>query len=439
MCLKDYVLLCLLSKPCHDEAGLHGFLRRSNTTVLLWLLVFPPLQDKPLQYWSQVLAFRTLIKRVCKKIHIAYGYMNTRTKKFNLNSRRLSRLNSDPRSSAEIVQLVYVSDSQEGIFRKRTRTGFSYWQRGGKVKDPGILARIRGLVIPPAWEQVWICSQENGHLQVTGLDSRGRKQYKYHPRWNQLRNMTKFAHLYGFGNVLPLVRARLQQDLRQPGLPAAKVLALIVSILEQTSMRVGNSTYEKENGSYGLTTLLNRHVNFEQNKLRFLFSGKKSVKQDILLGNRKLVRIVKQCREIPGKELFQYYDGQNNKCSVDSGMVNEYIRQISGGDFTAKDFRTWTGSLHALRELSNREGEIAGTTRQKLVLEMLDKVAVALGNTRSVCRKYYVHPGLPELFLAGKLPAKEQWEALPGDPALLAEERALMHVLKNTSLELAAE
>jgi len=348
-------------------------------------------------------------------------------------------LSGDPRSSAEALHLVYVSDNQEGIQRKRSGSGFSYWQQGRKVKDPAILDRIRSLVIPPAWERVWICSKVNGHLQVTGFDSRGRKQYRYHPQWQVLRNMTKFAHLYGFGKALPAMRARLQQDLAQQGLPATKVLALIVSILEQTSMRVGNIAYEKENGSYGLTTLLNHHVNFEQDKLRFLFNGKKSVKQDILLGNRRLVRIVKQCRDIPGKELFQYYDGQNNKCSVDSGMVNEYVRQISGGDFTAKDFRTWAGSLLALRELSREETAVSDAERQRQVVAALDKVAAALGNTRNVCRKYYVHPSLPELFIAGNLPRREQWASLPGDPALKAEERALMDILKNTSLELTEE
>jgi len=354
-----------------------------------------------------------------------------------LSSRKLSLLNDDPRRTAEAVQLVYVRDSQPGISRIKAATGFRYtWK--GKPLSAAQLDRIKKLVIPPAWSGVWICNDPKGHLQATGYDTKGRKQYLYHPDWNTLRNMTKFAHLYEFGTALPVIRKKLNEDLKQTAFTASKVLALIVSVMEQTSIRIGNASYEKLYGSYGLTTLRNRHVVFDDNQVRFSFTGKKSVKQHITLTNKRLVRIMHQCHDIPGKELFQYYDDNNNRCSVDSGMVNDYIRGISGGHFTAKDFRTWAGSLHALRAFSELEPPVHNNDAHRNIVQVLDQVAAALGNTRSVCKKYYVHPLLPELYAGKGFPDPATWAELPGADELSGAEKALMHILKNTTIELSA-
>jgi len=353
-----------------------------------------------------------------------------------ISRRQLSRLVNDADKAAAYVHLVHVSDSQAGISRVRKGEKFVYLQEGKPVKDKVILQRIRSLVIPPAWQDVWICVSEKGHLQATGTDQKGRKQYIYHPVWNLLRNHTKFSHLYEFGKALPALRARITQDLALPGMPAAKVLATVVAVMQNTGIRIGNGIYEKLYGSYGLTTLQNKHVQFDAQMLRFSFKGKKGVQHNISLRNKKLVRIIRQCHDIPGKELFQYYDEQRQHCPVDSGMVNEYIRTSCCGDFTAKDFRTWAGSLHALATF--RELGVAGSEAEakKNVVAVLDSVAKELGNTRSVCRKYYVHPALVELYMQGQLDKYLQPATADSDKdesGLSEDEQLLLSLLKSSS------
>jgi DNA topoisomerase-1 len=303
------------------------------------------------------------------------------------------------------------------------------------VKDRRQLDRIRKLVIPPAWTQVWICADERGHIQATGLDLRGRKQYRYHPLWNSLRNETKFHRLYEFGKVLPSLRGRIEEDLRSKGLTQEKVLATLVSLMERTFIRIGNQEYEKTNGSYGLTTLKNKHVSIAGDKLVFSFTGKKGIHHDVTLRNKRLARIVSQCHDIPGKELFQYYTEDGIRHPVDSGMVNTYIREATREDFSAKDFRTWAGSLHALQEFRSVGEALTATDMKKNINTVLDSVSCKLGNTRTVCRKYYVHPGLIKLYEDNKLVKYlRELDAMENDPVdqagLTAEEKILMKILK---------
>jgi DNA topoisomerase-1 len=330
---------------------------------------------------------------------------------------------------------VYVSDRQPGILRLKKGKGFSYRLGNKTVKDPGQLDRIRKLVIPPAWTQVWICTDERGHIQATGMDLRGRKQYRYHPLWNSLRNETKFHRLYEFGKVLPFLRGRIEEDLRSKGLTQEKVLATLVSLMERTFIRIGNQEYEKTNGSYGLTTLKNKHVSIAGDKLVFSFTGKKGIHHDVTLRNKRLARIVSQCHDIPGKELFQYYTEDGSRRPVDSGMVNSYIREATREDFSAKDFRTWAGSLHALQEFRSAGEALTAADIKKNINAVLDSVSCKLGNTRTVCRKYYVHPGLIKLYEDNKLVKYlRELDAMENDPGdhvgLTAEEKVLMKILK---------
>lgn len=344
---------------------------------------------------------------------------------------------ADTAKSAAAIDLVYVTDTVPGITRKRRGRSFTYYLSGRKISSETELARIRRLVIPPAWEKVWICAAANGHLQATGIDAMGRKQYKYHASWTQVRNHTKFYHLLELGNALPRIRERLEQDLARPGLPMEKVLAVIVSVMQETGIRIGNGAYQKLYGSYGLSTLKDQHVTFKGSEVRFAFKGKKGVAQDLTLKSRKLARLIRQCRDIPGKELFQYYDSEGHRRPVDSGMVNNYIRDISGGNFTAKDFRTWTGTIQAL--LAFRDLGCADTvteTKQKIIAA-LDTVSVQLGNTRAVCKKYYVHPDLLRLYECRDLEKHlKDLEKRPDDFAashMHPEEQVLMTILKKRS------
>jgi DNA topoisomerase I len=321
----------------------------------------------------------------------------------SLRPSRLKKIAGDPQASANAVSLVYVSSSEKGITRVKRGKGFTYIYDDQPVCDKEVLQRIRALVLPPAWTEVWICTIHNGHLQATGKDARGRKQYRYHPSWNACRNQTKFYRLLELGKVLPKIREQVKKDLALPGLPRNKVLALVITLMEKTGMRIGNEFYEKLYGSFGLTTLKDKHVTISGNKLQFAFRGKKGVEHTISLKSKKLSKIVQHCRDIPGKELFQYLDEEGKRQSVDSGMVNDYIKEISGGDFTAKDLRTWCGSvvaLEALKECGEFENE---SQAKKKVIEALDKVAEQLGNSRTVCRKYYVHPVLTDLYEKGEL------------------------------------
>ncbi len=307
-------------------------------------------------------------------------------------SKKIAELVHDAKASAKAVKLRYVSDSDNGIERIKKGEKFEYRLDDKKVSDAETLDRIKKLVIPPAWEKVWICKFDNGHIQVTGIDVRGRKQYKYHPLWNALRNETKFFRLLEFGKCIPKIRERLHKDLSKQGLPKEKVLAAIVSIMDKTSIRVGNSFYEKLYGSFGLSTMKDKHVKIEGGTIKFSFKGKKGVYHDISFKSRKLANIVKQCRDIPGKELFQYYDSDAVAHSIDSGEVNDYIKQISCGDFTSKDFRTWTGTVQCLMSL--KEAGVFSTQKEmkKNIVTAIDAVAQSLGNTRTVCKKHYIHP-----------------------------------------------
>lgn len=321
-----------------------------------------------------------------------------------VSNRKIKSIGSDPEKTAKAINLVYVNDTDVGITREKAGEKFQYFFKGKKVNDDEELLRIKHLVLPPAWTNVWICAKANGHLQATGLDVKGRKQYKYHADWNKFRNQTKFYRLHEFGKVLPAIRVKLENDLSTPTLGKEKVLAAVVSLMERTNIRVGNNFYEKLYGSFGLTTLKDKHVQIQGNKLKFSFKGKKGVFHDISIKNNKLSKIVKQCRDIPGKELFQYFDETGVRHSIDSGMVNDYIKTISGGsDFTAKDFRTWAGTVQALLELKSIGCCETQTETKKKIVEALDSVSNHLGNTRTVCKKYYVHPLILSLYETNEL------------------------------------
>jgi DNA topoisomerase-1 len=337
----------------------------------------------------------------------------------------------DPAALAKAVQLVYVNCKDKGITRIKAGKGFKYVFKNKVVKDKAILKRIHSLVIPPAWREVWICRIPEGHLQATGLDVRDRKQYKYHPLWNEFRNRTKFYKLPALGKSLPAIRKQLEKDLALPGLPKNKVLAVVVSLMEKTGIRIGNEFYEKLYGSFGLTTLKDKHAEIKGNQLKFTFRGKKGVEHTISLKSRKLAKIVQNCRDIPGKELFQYVDEDGNRQSIDSGMVNDYIRSLTDEDFTAKDFRTWCGTVAALTAII--ENGVPEGDAKKKVVAVLDKVSEQLGNTRTVCKKYYVHPSLLEMYEGGKL---EKWLSKKendssSETSLSPVEKTLVNILEN--------
>lgn len=336
----------------------------------------------------------------------------------------------NPEKCAEAAQLVYVSDKQEGIKRVKRGKAFSYYFKDSKISDNEELRRFKSLVIPPAWVDVWICHKPNGHIQATGFDVMKRKQYRYHPNWNELRNNTKFVRLLTFGEILPQLRARIEHDIARKELCKEKVLATVIRLMETTYIRIGNSGYEKLYGSYGLTTLKDKHVAIDGSDMKFSFKGKKGVFHTIDCKDKRLARIVKQCKEIPGKELFQYYDENHVAHSIHSEDVNNYLKEISGMDITAKDFRTWAGSTHALVALEKTGAFNNATQCKKNMVAALDHVSTKLGNTRTVCKKYYVHPLIFSLYEENKLLGF--LEKMKPDPesALAFEEQVLMSILK---------
>ena len=353
-----------------------------------------------------------------------------------ITPKKIKSIGSDPEKTAKAINLIYVSDTDPGIARVKSGEKFEYFFKDEKIKDDETLLRIKHLVLPPAWTNVWICPKDNGHLQATGLDVKGRKQYKYHADWNKFRNQTKFYRLHQFGNVLPTMRLQLEKDIALPTLGQQKVLAAVVSLMERTNIRVGNNFYEKLYGSYGLTTLKDKHVKIEGNKLKFAFKGKKGVFHDISIKNNKLSKIVKQCRDIPGKELFQYFDENGNRHSIDSGMVNDYIKTISGGsDFTAKDFRTWAGTVQAFLALKSVGCCDTATETKKRIVEALDTVSNHLGNTRTVCKKYYVHPLILSLYESKELEKYtadlDKIEKNDNKADLTPEEKVVMKILES--------
>ncbi len=305
--------------------------------------------------------------------------------------------------SAEEAGLRYVVPKGPGIKRRRAGAGFVYLDSNNRpVRDPQILARIRSLVIPPAWSSVWICPSPNGHIQAIGWDAKGRKQYRYHPEYRAARDLAKFDRMRAFGKVLPRIRRIVGRDLRLRGMPKRKVLAAVVKLLETTFIRIGNEEYAEENGSFGLTTLRNQHVEVLGGLLKFRFRGKSGQQHEIKLEDKRLARIVRRCKDIPGSSLFEYIDEEGKPQSLESGDVNEYLRSITHGEFTAKDFRTWGGTCLAAEFLLKQLPEIDSPTKAALV-EVVKNVACKLGNKPATCRKYYIHPLILETFEAGTL------------------------------------
>ena len=356
-----------------------------------------------------------------------------------LKPAKIAKILNDPEKAAAAVQLVYASDSAtDGIERRRAGKKFAYYKNGRKLSKKSEIERINKLVIPPAWENVWICALENGHLQATGIDAKKRKQYRYHPLWNALRNHTKFYRMLQFGYALPKMRLQIEQDLSLKQLEKRKVLAIVLSLMERTNIRIGNNVYEKLYGSFGLTTLKDKHVQIAGQEVKFSFKGKKGVYHDITLKNKKLAKAVQNCRDIPGKELFQYYDAEGQRHAIDSGMVNEYIKDISGADFTAKDFRTWSGTVNALiafKEIGEAENDKDYKAKVKAAL---DAVASQLGNTPTVCKKYYVHPLVINLYenksISKYLAELDEIEKDDGQAGLTKEESIVLKILENEKM-----
>ena len=344
-------------------------------------------------------------------------------------------LAQDPEQSAREAGLRYVSDDRPGIRRRRAGKGFRYLRPDGSaVTDEPTLRRINSLVIPPAWTDVWIATDRRGHIQATGRDAKGRKQYRYHPRWREARDATKYTRMILFGHALPRIRERVADDLALAGLPKAKVLAAVVRLLEETHIRVGNDEYAAKNNSYGLTTMLDEHVSIRGAKVAFEFRGKSGKDHQIDIQDRRLAAIVKRCQDLPGQRLFQYLDADGETQSITSGDVNAYLKEISGEDFTAKDFRTWAGTVLAAEALWQQAPATSPTAAKKVVVQAIDNVAGALGNTRAVCRKSYIHPDVIAAYMAGTLRetlerhANEEGVPVAG---LRPEERALLGFLED--------
>jgi DNA topoisomerase I len=301
---------------------------------------------------------------------------------------------------------------------------------GKRVQDPAVLDRIRSLAIPPAWEEVWISARPRGHLQATGRDARGRKQHRYHPRWRETRDAGKFGRMAGFGKVLPRIRRRVARDLARHGLPKEKVVAAIVRLLETTYMRIGNEEYARENKSFGLTTLRSRHVDVRGANVRFLFKGKSGVEVAVGLTNRRVAGVIKRCEELPGQNLFQYIDPEGERRTVTSDDVNEYLREVSGDDFTAKDYRTWAGTVLAACALRDAAGFETETEANKKVVEAIDSVARKLGHTRAVCRRSYVHPMVIDTYLEGNIESALGIAMAKRPSRLNADEAAVLSLLR---------
>jgi len=309
----------------------------------------------------------------------------------------------DPVVSARVVGLRHVSDEAPGITRERSGKNFRYRKDGKLVRDAETLKRIRSLVIPPAWTDVWICPHPNGHLQATGRDDRRRKQFRYHPRWREIRDETKYARMVVFARALPKIRRRVQKDMSLPGMPREKVLATVVRLLEVSLIRIGNDEYARENDSFGLTTLRNKHVDVRGSELRFHFRGKAGKWHNVDIRDRHIAKIVERCQELPGQELFQFVADDGTRRDVRSEDVNEYLREISGQDFSAKDFRTWAGTVLAARALREFEKFETKAQAKKNIVAAIESVAGKLGNTPAVCKKCYIHPHVIDSYLEGTL------------------------------------
>jgi len=336
----------------------------------------------------------------------------------------------DATEAAAFARLRYVSDTAPGFVRVHAGKGFRYLTAARKpVRDADTLHRIRALAIPPAWTHVWICATPTGHIQAVGRDARGRKQYRYHARWRAVRDETKYNRLIEFGRALPRIRRRVQRDLARVGLPRERVLATVVRLLERTLIRVGNTEYARQNGSFGLTTLRSKHVRIQGPRLRFVFRGKGGKSHTVDVTDRRVARIVLQCQDLPGHELFQYLDDTGRRQTIDSADVNSYLREIAGREFTAKDFRTWAGTVLAANALAVIAEKGVRPSKQQIA-HAVRLVAGRLGNTPSICRKCYIHPAIPAAFLESSLPASFTSWSYPRDPALRRGEQAVLRFLE---------
>jgi DNA topoisomerase I len=347
---------------------------------------------------------------------------------------------TDPVIAAKSAGLRYVGDGMPGIRRKQIGKAFTYFAVDGKpLRDPDEIRRIKSLVIPPGWTDVWICPIANGHIQATARDVKGRKQYRYHPRWRTIRDETKYDRMIAFGQVLPRIRRRVEEDLGKPGLSREKILATVVRLLETTLIRVGNEEYARHNESFGLTTMRDRHVDVNGSTLRFEFRGKSGIQHTVDIKDRRLARIVKRSQDLPGEELFQYLDENGERRSIESSDVNNYLREITREDFTAKDFRTWAGTVLAAQALQEFEACDSKTQAKRNVVRAVEFVAKRLGNTKAVCKKCYIHPAVLITYLDGTLPDairhcinKEMTESLS---ELSPEEAAVLVFLQSRMQE----
>src|SRR4051812_17938459 len=344
-------------------------------------------------------------------------------------------ISPDPVEVAEEAGLRYVSDDQAGYTRKRKGDDFEYFDTAGKaIRDETRLLRLKRIGIPPAYKDVWICPSANGHIQATGRDARGRKQYRYHERWREVRDENKYERMLVFGKALPKIRRRVNRDLKRRGLPREKVLATVVQLLERTFIRIGNEEYARENKSFGLTTMRNRHVDVTATKLKFSFRGKSGKQHEVDVTDRRLAKIIRQLQDLPGQEVFQYLNDKGEPRKVSSEDVNDYLREITGEDFTAKDFRTWAGTVLAAMALNAQEAFENKSQAKKNIKDAISAVAKILGNTPAVCRKCYVHPAVLETYLDGamieglKRTTEETLERKRGD--LKSQEAAVMRFLQ---------
>jgi DNA topoisomerase-1 len=339
---------------------------------------------------------------------------------------------ADSAEAAEEAGLQYINDDRPGYSRRAKGKDFEYLDTEGKtIRDDQRLLRIKRLAIPPAWTDVWICPSSNGHMQATGRDARGRKQYRYHERWREVRDENKFDRLAQFAKALPNIRRRVAQDLKLPGLPRRKVLATIVRLLEQTFIRIGNEEYARENKSFGLTTLKSRHVTVKGAQVRFRFRGKSRRQHDVNVADRRVAKVIAECQDLPGQDLFQYVDDDGKVQNVTSEDVNAYLRQIAGEDFTAKDFRTWGGTVLAAIALSKQEEFETNKQAKSNIKTAICAVAELLGNTPAVCRKCYIHPVIVEAYLNRTRIAGLNGETKSlGAPNLRAAERAVLKFLR---------
>jgi DNA topoisomerase-1 len=354
-----------------------------------------------------------------------------------LESEAARMLDSEIRISVDVAMpappgLRYVCDNGPAIRRRRAGKGFVYFDaKGRRVANADTLKRIRSLVIPPAWTDVWICAAADGHIQATGRDAKGRKQYKYHAEYREAREQSKYEHLFDFAGALPKIRAKVAEHMSLRGLPREKVLATVVLLLERTLIRVGNDEYARNNQSYGLTTLKSEHVAVEGSEVRFQFTGKSGKQWSLAMRDRRVARIIRACQELPGQDLLQYFDDEKALHAISSGDVNAYLKEIAGGEITAKDFRTWAGTVHMARLLSTSDPFTSATQAKRVMSAAVKKVAAALGNTAAVCRKSYIHPAIANAYLSGGFVLRAVQEGgAPTSAGLTVEETGVLALLK---------